>query len=177
MEKEKVHIKDIKEDTINEPRKIFVVGDKKYYADRISKAQLSTHVDCELCSKEFEKPYTHSKFCPECKIKVDNEKFLALPLVEWDEECPLVIWGDDKWFYSREDIEEFCDEHEIELSDLQLVTSYKTSFSEIDFEYWADNLHEDWDDKVFDEKLKEFNKFLREHDTNTWMPTNKRVEL
>lgn len=141
--------------------------------------QFITHEDCEDCGIEFEKQYTYDRFCRSCAYKIRKEKYLKLDLVEWNGEDALNIYNDDTYFSDLEEIMEYCDENEIELKDLQLVTTYKTTFSPIDWEtIEQDQTHEDWQPSdEFKTKVNEFNKWLTSQSTNTWMPTNKRIDI
>src|SRR5690606_36148732 len=48
----------------------------------------------------------------------------------------------------------------------------------IDFDYWCDEVHEDWEpSSEFTKQLKDFNEFLKNESTNTWWATNKRVDV
>lgn len=138
-----------------------------------------THVDCEQCGTEFEKQYTYDRFCIDCANKIREDKYLKLDLVEWNGKDVLNIYNDDKYFFDTDEIEEYCEENDIESKDLRLVTCYKTSFSPIDWEtIEKEQTHEDWepsDEFVF--KVDEFNKWLTSQSTNTWMPTNKRIDI
>lgn len=139
-----------------------------------------THKICD-CGEEFEKKYTYQKLCANCESKRNSEKYNNLKLVEWDETTPLSLYEDDKYFFDEESIVEYCDENEVELADLKLVLCSKTSFSPVELDYICQDgevVHEDWEpSKEFEDKLKEFNNWLVKTDTNTWIPTNFRVNL
>lgn len=63
-------------------------------------------------------------------------------------------------------------------SGLLAVTCTTSNFSQIDFNHWCDEVHEDWEPSAeFEKKLKEFNEFLANEPTKTWWPSNKRVNL
>lgn len=176
---EEIHIDDIKDSEIMEPRKIFIVGDKKYYADRTSREQLSTHKNCEKCGIKFKKQFTYDKYCEKCSFEVDAEKYLSLPCVEWDETTPVCIWGDDTYFYSLDDIEFYCEDNEVEASQLKLVLCEQTSFSQINiYDLLQDDVHEDWEPDAELVRLeKQLNDYLKSADTNTWKAINKRVVI
>jgi hypothetical protein len=138
-----------------------------------------THRDCEECGVEFQKQYTYDRFCNDCSNKIRKDKYMKLELVEWNGEDALNIYNDDQYFFDLEEVLEYCDENEIELKNLQLVTTYRTSFSPIDWEtIEQDQTHEDWEPSdEFKSKVDEFNKWLTSQSTSTWMPTNKRVDI
>jgi hypothetical protein len=178
--KAKVNLKDIQKIKQMREHDAFLLPDgSKYWADRISIDQLATHADCCDCGVEFEKSYTHQRRCEDCDFKKDAENFSKLPLVEWDGETPLVIWGDDRYFFSEDDIDEYCEENEISKDQLKLEICKETSFGEVNVsELFMDELHEDWDyPKELAELEDQLNKWLKNNSTNTWVGAGKRVQL
>ncbi len=140
--------------------------------------QYITHDDCMDCGIEFKKHFTYAKRCESCAWKEKCKKYQALELVEWDFEAPLCIFDDDTYFFDADDILIYCDDHDIKPSELMLVVCGTSNFSTIDNDHWCDELHEDWEPSAaFEKKLKEFNEFLEKESTNTYWPTNKRVDL
>jgi hypothetical protein len=177
--KPKVNLKDIIDGKEMREQNIFIANNVKYWADRITKDQIATHVDCIDCGVEFEKDYTYQKRCFSCDSKKDNENYHKLELVEWDEKTPLVIYGDEQYFYDLDSIEEYCEDNEIDKSQLMLVLCKETHFGEINIaEQFQDELHEDWEpDGELLKIEKELNNYLRKASTNTWAVSNKRVLL
>lgn len=176
--KEKVHMDEILDSEIQEPRKVFVIGEKKFYADRTSKEQLSTHRDCKRCSTEFEKRFTYDNYCPECTIIVHNENYNSLPVVDWDFKTPLCLYNDDVYFFDIESILEYCEDNDCEESDLRLVTCRQTSFSKIDYDMWADDCHEDWEpEKELISLVDALNNYLEKASTNSWIANKVRANI
>ena len=137
-----------------------------------------THENCIGCGIEFEKRFTYAKRCESCAWKEKCKKYEALVIVEWDAKTPLCIYDDDTYFFDADDILIYCEDHDIKPSELMLVICKITNFSTIDFEQWCDEVHEDWEpSSEFTKKLKEFNDFLQNESTNTWLATNKRVDV
>ena len=140
-----------------------------------------THKDCEQCGTEFEKSYTYDRFCSSCAHEKFKKRYFGLELVEWDEKTPLCLFEDDTYFFDRDEIEEYCEEHEVEISGLMLVLCEESSFVPLDLECLTSSggvVHEDWEpSEQLEQKIKEFNDFLEKEGTDTWFPTNKRVKL
>ncbi|GGH24779.1 hypothetical protein FAZ19_16180 [Sphingobacterium alkalisoli] len=138
-----------------------------------------THINCTRCGKEFEKEYEHSKRCSACIIADTLEKYNKFPLIEWDGKTPLCLYDDEVFFFDYSEIEEYCDDNEVEMSELMLVECVKSTFNTIDIEQISqDVVHEDWDpSNELETKLYEFNDFLQNHSTNTWFPGDRRVTL
>lgn len=178
--KEKVHLKDIQVITMARDEKVYVVGDKKMWADRVNIDTLATHRDCENCGIEFEKRFTHEKKCQACRRKQESENYQKLPLVEWDGSCPLFDWdSDDKYFYDESDIDEYCEDNEIDKSSLRLVLCEKSHFPEVNiYDQFEEVVHEDWEpSKELKALVDALNAHLKTADTHTWFPIDKRVIL
>lgn len=177
--KPKVNLKNIIDGKEMREQATFIVGETRYLADRITKDQIATHADCEECNIEFEKDYTHQRHCFNCSQKKKAEKFAKLPLVDWDGKTPLCIWGDDQYFFSEDDIEQYCEDHEIEKDQLHLELCKETSFGEINIgELFMDDLHDDWEaDSQLAELEDKMNAYLKTASTNTWVGSGKRVQL
>ncbi|MFD2599882.1 hypothetical protein ACFSQ3_13070 [Sphingobacterium corticis] len=137
-----------------------------------------THDDCESCGKEFKKNYTYEKLCGDCHSKKIISRYNELELVEWDGETPLVIFNDDQYFFNEDDIIAYCEDSECQPSDLMLVVCTTSNLSQIDFDHWIDEVHEEWEPSTeLIAKLKEFNEFLAQESSNTWFEGKKRVTL
>lgn len=177
--KPKVNLKDITEGKEMREHDTLTANGVRYWADRISKDQLATHADCIDCGSEFEKDYTYQKRCFNCDAKKDSENYAKLPLVEWDGKTPLCIWGDDQYFFSEDDIEQYCEDHEVDKSQLRLELCKETAFGQINIgEIFMDDLHEDWEaDAELSELEDKLNAYLKTASTRTWVPGNKRVQL
>lgn len=141
-----------------------------------------THENCIDCGNEFEKRFTYEKSCKDCQNKKESDKYFKLELIEWDGETPLFDYeSDNEYFFSLDEVSDYCDENDLKPTDLMLVTCVKTSFPAVDLETITDSgeiVHEDWEpSKEFEDKLKEFNAWLTNQNTNTWLPGNKRVSI
>ncbi|MCS4164421.1 hypothetical protein [Sphingobacterium sp. BIGb0116] len=181
MEKAKVTRKDleIKKGTIEVD---FIIVDGKTVnltpVNYQSIEKYITHEECIDCGTEFAKRFSYDRKCSVCQSLDEIVKYNELPLVEWDGESALALYNDDLYFFDYESIEQYCEEHETEISSLLLVVCERSYFGHIDYEHFADNVHEDWEPSTeMKAKLEEFNKFLDSQSTETWFPSKKRVDL
>lgn len=137
-----------------------------------------THDNCITCGEEFKKPFTYCTRCQSCVNKHNNQIFNNYELVEWNGETPLCVFDDDTYFFSSDDIIQYCEDHECLPSQLQLVTCTTSNLSEIDFDHWMDEVDEDWEPSPqLVMKLNELNEFLSKESSNTWFASNKRVDV
>lgn len=176
----KVHMKDIKEDTHPRQMPVLVVGNHKFWSAVTSKDQLATHDDCTSCGKEFEKKYSNSRHCTSCEFKVRHEKFLALPFKEWDGITPVCIPDGDQYFFDSDEIEEYIhDQQEFDEefpSTIDLLVCEPVPLRTLDYEYWADDMHEDWEpSKALEEAVKALNKVIQAEPTQSWFPSKIRT--
>lgn len=137
-----------------------------------------THDDCKECGKEFKKNYSHDVYCGSCSHQKFVDRYNALELVEWDGKTPLVLFNDDQYFFSEDDIIFYCEGEDFQPKDLMLVVCTTSNLSQIDWDHWADEVHEDWEpSSELEHRLKEFNEFLSKESSNTWFEGKKRVTL
>ncbi len=142
--------------------------------EHMARYEGSTHRLCD-CGEIMNKGWLK---CQTCRDKQNNERFLALPFKEWDGETPLCLWHDDKYFFDSSDIDEYCDEQEVDPSELQLVWCEPMKLRKIDYDYWTDDMPENVDE-LPDEMLKlidQMNEFIDGYSPNWWITTNIRTE-
>jgi hypothetical protein len=83
---------------------------------------------------------------------------------EWDGKAPLVIFDTDRYFFDESDLGDYCEEHHIKESELNLVLCEPTYAHEIGpNEYYCDDLPEEGEvPHVIQEAFDELNKTIRE---------------
>ncbi len=147
-----------------------------FYGDNESAARYngSTHKLCECCSAVMET----RGWCSPCHDRAKREKWLAMPLVEWDGTGMFCVFDDDRYFSSTEEFYEWCADEALKPDDVMLVTCGASGLSEIDADHWADDLAEDCDPphEVL-EALKVLNKAIRDAKPQTYWPAAKRMIL
>ena len=146
------------------------------------KARLAncTHKKCE-CGNIFLK----TSYCTKCSERRSKESFLKLEAVEWDGESMMCLRYDDRFFYDMEDVLEYCEDEDIEISDLELMLCEKeVKISEINI----DELNEgycsgDGEQGVtyhhpdIAKKVEELNELIRNAKPVLWFQTNKRIKI
>lgn len=179
--KEKVHINEIKDGVENREEKVYIIGDKKFWADRTTKANLATHADCVICGKEMLIKYHRTPYkCNDCLDVEVRKEFLKLPLVEWDGKQPLAIYDcDETYFFDSDSLLDYCLDNEKDVSELMLVTCHETKFSQIDvYEQQQEVIHENWEpEPELDKLVTALNDYLSKASTRTWFQDDKRVLL
>lgn len=91
----------------------------RFYGDNEHLARWDgcTHMTCE-CGAVHEKGWT---ICETCRRKAKDVRYAALPVVEWDGKTPLCLFDDDKYFFSEDEVLDYCEEEGVAPSNLQLV--------------------------------------------------------
>jgi len=119
-----------------------------------------THVLCQGCGAPSEKGWTH---CEGCRVKRSDENYQALPFKKWHGEEAICTWDGHHYFFNEEDLIEFLYENEFNGSDVQLVFCEPIEYREIDYNYWGDDAHEDWEPpKKLVEAVEKVNDLIRE---------------
>jgi len=96
-----------------------------------------THQICE-CGAEMPRGFTK---CNTCIEKDRLAKYEAMPFQEWDGATPLTLFDDDDYFFDQEEVEQYCEDNDLQLSDLRLVICVPQFAEELDpNEYLADIL-------------------------------------
>lgn len=116
--KEEVHY-----DDEEAAKRVSVIGwvsrDGRFYGENEHLARWNgcTRLKCE-CGNLHEKGWT---MCKACRNKASDARYEAMPFIEWDGDAPVCLYDDDKYFFSEDDVLEYCAEEELSPSDLQLV--------------------------------------------------------
>ena len=119
-----------------------------------------THVKCQGCGNYTEKHWTH---CEDCRTKNADERWNALPYQKWDGNTPICTWDGHHYFFNEEDLIEWLYENEFNGTDIQLVFASPIRYSEINYDYWGDEAHENWEPpKNLVEAVEKVNDLLRE---------------
>lgn len=144
--------------------------------ERIARYAGCTHVECQDCKAPTTKGWTH---CDSCRAKRRHERYLALPLVEWDGVTPLCTHDGDDYFFDLESIYEQCNDWETSAANLDLVVCEPAYLREIDTEYWQDDLPEDGDlPEPIASALAALNKAIRDYKQPiSWWAGKKRVSI
>lgn len=132
-----------------------------------------THQICE-CGNEMERGWTR---CVNCRDKKLNKTYSNYQYKEWDGKTPLALYNSDTFFWDADCIEDYLEDNNLEPKDLKLVYCRPEYLSEIDTEQWVESLPEDGElPKEFNEKLNEFNAFIRKQNPVSWFPDKYRTE-
>jgi hypothetical protein len=141
--------------------------------ERLARYDGCTHVVCE-CGKPAERGWIK---CADCRSKADDERFRSFPKQEWDEKIPITLFQGDDYFFDREQLEEWCEEHETTPQELQLVICKPNCAGYIDTDFYGDDLPNDQslDDVAPElaEMIAKVNEYIRENQpVLSWGPSN-----
>jgi len=101
-----------------------------------------------------------------------------MPKEEWNEVGMLYSDSDDKYFSSWDEIEDYCEDEEIEIDKLRLIICEPQYLPLISSDYGCDELTEDGElpDSV-EQAIENFNKVIKEVGAVSWIPGKKAVIL
>ncbi len=110
--------------------------------ERIARWEGATHVRCSKCGAVMRK--TWMTLCAVCKVASTKERYNKLEKRSWDGSNPVCTFDDDRYFYSPEEVEEYCYDLGIKVEDLMLVHCEPRYAFEVDpMDLYGDELPED----------------------------------
>ena len=108
-----------------------------------------------------------------------NQAYLKVPEIEWDEKTPLCTYMGDEYFYSEDDIFDYCYEFETLPSEMELVHTAEQKFRTLtdDSDWWVGYV-EDYELPADLKKLiQEFNEKAALIKSNVYYETNSRPPM
>ena len=136
--------------------------------ERMARWDGCTHVVCRDCGQPVER---HWLFCSDCRNRKDKERFRAREKKPYDGK-PLFSNTHDKFFFTLEDLYDFCDDEEIVPAELELVICEPVLARRIDpNEYYSSSLPDDGE--VSDELREAFDKLnevIQKEKPLSWVP-------
>jgi hypothetical protein len=119
--------------------------------ERTARYDGCTHVACADCGNPAERGWL---ICKDCRQKRDIKKYQSMPKEEWNEEGCIYSDSHDQYFWSWDEVDDYCEDEEIKVEELRLticVPQFKA--------------------------MQEFNKVLKESAPLSWYPSQKAVLL
>lgn len=151
----------------------WVSANGSFYGDNEHIARWSgcTHMTCE-CGNVYEKGRVR---CDSCQSKADTEKFMALPMVEWDGVTPVCIFGGDRYFFSDSELLDWMEDLDDD-AEVRLVLCEPGKLHTLDVDDWCDDLPEDGDlPAEVQTKLDELNEAIKNAPTVCWWEGKARI--
>jgi len=142
--------------------------------ERMARWSGCTHIICE-CGKPTPKSYTK---CDDCREKAYCERYLALPVADAGD-GPFCVYQDDRYFWSLQEVYDYCYDEDIKPSSLMLVLAEPHYARQVDEDYWSDDLPEDGElpDDIAT-ALKALNDVIRARkEPSCWYASDKRVTV
>lgn len=140
-------------------------------AERLARYSSCTHTKCE-CGAVMQKGYM---YCEECRKRRNIERYNKFPFEEYVGQ-PVYSDSEDKFFFDSDEIEEYCEENEINPEDLRLQVCNPTYYPEVCADYWEEVLPEDGElNSLLVKELEDFNKVIRALPPASYMPADIRT--
>jgi len=139
-------------------------------AERVARYDGCTHVACADCGTATTKGYTH---CGGCRAKRVVERHAAMPREAWDGERPINIYGTDSYFFSEDDLRDYCEEEGCGPESLRLVFCIPNPARELSLDHWCDDYPDDQEPPTWlSDAVEELNRVIRAHhaDPLSWSP-------
>jgi hypothetical protein len=144
--------------------------------ERAARWSGATHIECSDCATPIKKQgWT---ICVDCQEKKSKEKYMALERKPWDGETPLYMDGTDIYFFSRDDLDDYIEENECAINDLNLILCKPVEMPQLDDDYFIESLHEDAEiPSELAEAILTLNKVVESLLTQTWCPDKYAAEV
>ena len=151
----------------------------RYFGDQESMARWCCgHFDMPCSTKGCpgragSSPYTT---CKPCHERLRDEKWAALPKIDWDGESPLCEWDGDRFYWTGDEVEEAVVEHiasglPIERFRLVVAERAKPSMFEM-ADFLSDDLPSEFDDhRDFDDIDRVVNDWIAKYKGTGFFPT------
>lgn len=128
----------------------------------------STHKHCNTCGEVIER----DRCCKACYRAAQTEQYKASKKIEWDLKTPIYSQVHDEYFNGYHDLINCMEELGItDPEKLELFICEPVKLSEIQSDYWADDLPEDGElPSEVEAALEELNTAICESDPVSWTP-------
>lgn len=150
---------------------------KEEGAERTARFCCEKDHKCDSCDGRAKKSYI---YCDPCIAKRAHERFLKVPVVEWDGETPLVTFDDDRYFFDADSLADWLAEEGIKIEDAKLVLAEEDSPPLFKMsEFLCDYLCDDNRDQLepTDKIDKAVNRWIEKNTPTTWLPSNQRPSI
>ena len=152
------------------------VDGKVYPEEYMARYANSTHKKCPDCSEVME---TRS-YCHLCREVKSQERFQNMEIIkDWD--FPICIYESDEYLFDWDGVHSYCDINVVNPSELKLVNTVRASFSELDWDFFDEQLADDHDQNDLPEEVigavEGLNEVLRNALPNCWYASTKRIIL
>ena len=148
-----------------ETKTLYKDSEGKYYLSEAgAREKLATHFKCK-CGNGIREKYRI--FCDSCEpAPVEHFK-------DWDLKTPVYCGRYDRYFFDLGELTDYMHDNELKPEDMSLYICEPNYLSQIDSEYWQDDLPEDRDlPKIIEEKLAELNEAIKEYGKPiSWTPS------
>jgi hypothetical protein len=146
----------------------------RYYGsdERAARYDGCTHVTCEDCGQPVERGRL---ICSDCEEKRDIKKYNSLPKEVWNEEGGIYSDAIDEYFWSWDEVEDYCGDEGIEEGDLRLIICVPQYLPLLDSsDFGCDELPEDGElpNRVIN-AIEDLNRVIKESGPVSWLPGNK----
>jgi len=126
-----------------------------------------THKKCD-CGVLMKRGRTS---CEKCQKAKRRESYLKMERKDWDGKTYVTTFDDDKFFRDSAELEEYCEDNEVDAGSLMLVLCSPNKLRKIDSSIWEDIAPEDEDDflpKEVEEAIANLNKAIENAPAISW---------
>lgn len=107
--------------------------------ERLARYCGATHRKCATCGEV----HVINGYCNNCHNVMRHSAFHSLEKITWNGEFPLTVFDSDDYFFSLDELLDYCYENDVKPHELRLCLCKANYPRQIDSEYWCDDLSED----------------------------------
>ena len=133
-----------------------------------------THRRCDSCGSVVDR---NSLFCAACSDKAEAHRYADLPRKKWDGSSPAYSGVTQEFYSSFEDAADALDSDHDSLESLRLQTCKPVYGSEIDEDFFCDELPDGDAPEAIERAIYAFNAAVRAAGPLSWEPDDYAVDL
>jgi hypothetical protein len=143
-----------------------------YLSKERAQEKLATHFPCK-CGNGIREKFRI--YCDNCE-PAEKPK----PFKDWDGETPLYLDSEDKYFFSKEELDDYIHDNELNPEELTFFICEPNYYSNVELDSWEDVLTEDQEElpKEIQTKLDELNDAINNYGKPaSWSPSKYRTKV
>lgn len=141
-----------------------------FKTEHIARYYECTHRKCKSCNNDTPKIYS---LCEMCRESNDITKYNSYSGIQWDNIIPIYSESHDEYFFDQQELLDYIDENNVTIDKLRLVICKPTHLSQIDEDYWMDDLPEDGElSPNLKLALAQLNTIIQSEPPSAWIPSN-----
>lgn len=171
MKEEKIILNNSDEAAFLTSMEVWVTPDGRVFntnEEELARYCGSTHHHCK--NNPSHPIVKNNSYCPVCYQEERDKKYGNMPKVQWDEKTPIVMLNEDRYFFSKEALMDYCKETNSAPASLKLILCKPNFIPAFSLEEHCTDIMAD--DVCFspeiEDAVEKLNNLIREHSAISW---------